>query len=111
MCNEIILNAQSPKDQSNYDIQLKKLNNLNPEVYNVFLHFNVNGNNYGDKICLPVIVNQKNNNENDNKYETIEKFKQKYNFRHHEFSDEMIFNKLVENNYDFESTFFRLYFS
>ena len=109
-CNEINLKGQNPKDQSNYDIQLKNLNNLIPGIYPVYLNFNVNGNNYGDKICLSVIVNEKNNNENNNKYETIEKFKQKYNFRHEEFSDEMIFNKLIENNYDFESTFFRLYF-
>ena len=114
ICQIINLKAQNPKDQNNYDIQLNNLGNLNVGEYKVELNFNINGKNYGNKICLSVIINEKNNNQNNinnNIQETIEKFRQKYNFRHEGFTNEMIYNKLVENNYDFESTFFRLYFS
>ena len=66
-CEDISLKALNPEDQESYDIQFKQLKDLNPQEYKVFFHFNVDGRNYGDKICLSIIIKQKHINSNNSK--------------------------------------------
>jgi len=96
----INLNPLKKGEQDNYEINFKGLKNKNPKKYKVFYDFNVNGKNYGDKLCLSINI------EN-----TVDKFREKYSLAKEKYSDEKILLKLEENNYNFESTFFGLYFS
>ncbi len=96
----INLNPLKKGEQDNYEINFKGLKNKSPKKYKVFYDFNVNGKNYGDKLCLSINI------EN-----TVDKFREKYSLAKEKYSDEKILLKLEENNYNFESTFFGLYFS
>ena len=96
----INLNPLNKGEQENYEINFKGLKNKSPKEYKVFYDFNVNGKNYGDKLCISIYI------EN-----TVDKFRQKYSIAKEKYSDDKILLKLEENKYNFESTFFGLYFS
>jgi hypothetical protein len=96
----INLDPLNKGEQENYEINFKGLKNKSPQEYKVYYDFNVDGKNYGDKLCLSIII------EN-----TIENFRQKYGIAKEKYSDDRILQKLQENNYNFEPAFFGLYFS
>ena len=96
----INLNPLKKGEQENYEINFKGLKNRSSKEYKVYYDFNVNGKNYGDKLCLSINI------EN-----TVDKFRQKYGLAKEKYSDDKILLKLQENNYNFENAFFGLYFS
>jgi hypothetical protein len=96
----INLNPLEKGQQENYVINFKGLKNKSPKEYKVYYDFNVDGKNYGEKLCLSIII------EN-----TIDKFRQKYGIEKEKYSDDKILQKLQENKYNFEPAFFGLYFS
>jgi hypothetical protein len=73
---------------------------MRPQEYKVYYDFNVDGKNFGDKLCLSINI------EN-----TVDKFRKKYSLPKEKYSDERILLQLQEEDYNFESTFFKLYFS
>ena len=96
----INLDPLNKGEQENYEINFKGLKNKSPQEYKVYYDFNVDGKNYGDKLCLSIII------EN-----TIENFRKKYSIAKEKYSDDRILQKLQEYNYNLESAFFGLYFS
>ena len=109
VCDDIFLKPLNPGEQYNYEIKFNNLKYYSPKEYKIHFYFNVNGQNFGEKICLSIII-LKNKNKNDVN-NIVEQFRKKYNFKNEKFTDEIIFNKLIENKYDLEATFFSLYFS
>ena len=110
VCDDIILKPLNPGEQYNYDIIFNNLDYYGPREYKTYFYFNVNGKNYGEKLCLSVVINPNQNNNNNNN-NIVEQFKNKYNLKNGRFTDEFIFNKLIENKNNFEAAFFNLYFS
>jgi len=96
----INLNPLDKDEQENYVINFKGLKNMRPQEYKVYYDFNVDGKNFGDKLCLSINI------EN-----TVDKFRKKYSITKEKYTDERILLKLQEKDYNFESTFFGLYFS
>ena len=108
-CDKIALRSLSNGEQDIYVVHFKNLSQLTPQEYKVYMNFIVDGKKYGEPLCLTIIIINKRNN--DNNEDIIKQFKNKYKFKEGMFTDEKILSKLKENNNDFESTFFRLYFS
>ena len=106
ICNDINLRPLNPGDQDIYEIHFNGLKDFTPNEYKTILYFNVNGKNYGNKISLSVFIKPKQINPK----EMVEQFKKKYNL-YDKFSDDIIYNYLSENKFEFEPTFFKLYFS
>ena len=112
ICDDIILKPQDKDVQETYDIKFINLKNLDLGEYKAYFYFNVYGNNYGEKICLSVqVMNRLNDNNNDHidKSKVVKDFRDKYKIK--KFEDDFIYKKLKENNFEFEPTFFKLYFS
>ena len=103
-CNNINLNPLNYGEQNNYEINFKGLKDLNQNEYKIYYNFNVNGKNYGEKICLSIFVKE------NNSFDMVEQFRNKYQINKGKYSDDLILKKLKENNYSFEITFFKLYF-
>ena len=104
-CDNILLKDAKQEEQETYEIHFKNLSQKSPQEYKVYLDFIVDGKKFGEQLCLSVIIKQRNDKE------MIKNFKNKYKFKDGMFSDEIILKKLKENKYDFETTFFKLYFS
>ena len=102
-CDDIELKPLNYEEQDNYEIKLKGLKELNPNEYKIFYNFNVNGKNYGEKLCLSVFVKV-------NISDMIEQFRNEYKILKEKYPDEIIKKILEENNYNFETSFFKLYF-
>ena len=109
-CDDILLKPQDKDEQENYDIKFVNLKNFPPKEYKAYFDFNVYGNNYGKKICLSVQIKNKLNDNNNNNIDKsiVKQFREKYKLN--KFEDDFIYKKLKENNFDFEATFFKLYF-
>ena len=111
-CDDIILKSQDKDEQETYDIKFNNLKNFDPNEYKAYFDFNVYGNNYGEKICLSVQIKNKPNDNNNyyiDKSKVVKDFRDKYQMK--KFEDDFIYKKLEENNFEFEPTFFKLYFS
>ena len=104
-CDNIMLKDAKQEEQETYEIHFRNLAQKSPQEYKVYLDFVVDKKKFGEQLCLSVNVRQRNNKE------MIKNFKNKYKFKDGMFSDEIILKKLKENKYDFETTFFKLYFS
>ena len=100
----IVLNPLAPNEQMTLNITFKNLQNLSSNKYKVYFDFNVNGTNFGDKLCIIIIIKQ------ESEKEIVNKFRNKYKTPSY-YKDETISNLLEETNEDYETTFFRLYFT
>ena len=65
-CNDINLKSLNPGEQYNYEIKFSNLKYYSPKEYKIYFYFNVNGQNFGEKICFSIIIKKNNNNNNDN---------------------------------------------
>ena len=55
------MKPQNPWDNESYEITLQNLGQIPPGEYKSYLLFNVNGQNYGDKITLKVVIKRNEN--------------------------------------------------
>ena len=86
------------------NISFKNLQNLSSNEYKIYFDFNVNGINFGNKLCIIIIIKQ------ESEQEIINKFRDQYKTPSY-YKDENISYLLEKNNEDFEETFFSLYFT
>ena len=101
---DIKLNQLAPNEQMTLDISFKNLQNLASNEYKIYFDFKVNGINFGNKLCIIIII------KNESEQEIINKFRNKYKTPSY-YKDENISYLLEETNEDFEETFFSLYFT
>ena len=81
-----------------------------PGKYKSFLNFNVNEQNYGEKLTLRIhIKEEKKDNELNDKKKVIDEFRDTFGLSEEEYSDEKILEKLKENDFNFEKTFDALF--
>ena len=86
---DIKLNPLAPNEQMTLNISFKNLQNLPSNEYKIYFDFNVNGINFGNKLCIIIII-KKDNTPNT-------------------YIDETILYILEETDGEFEEAFFRLY--
>ena len=101
--DEIILNPQKCNEEKTYKINFNNLSNLNLGKYECYLFFNINGENFGDKIKLMIKVH-----ENDNSY-LVDIFRDSFNLSKNGFSDEILIKALKQDDNDIELAFSYLY--
>ena len=98
--DDIILNPQKCNEEQTYKINFNNLRNLNVGNYEVFLWFNINGENFGDKINLLIKVNE---NDNSNSVDILRSY---YNLN---YPDEKLIDALKKADNDIELAFCYLY--
>ena len=94
--NEIKLGPQKPGEKKKYKINLKNLNEFPVGEYKSFLVFSVDGNPFGEKLKVKIII------------KNIKHFRDKFNLPEIDFSDEKIIEALKENNCNEENAFLSL---
>ena len=105
---DIILNPQKPDETNTYDIIFKQIENYPVAEYKSYLWFNVDGQNFGDKIIITFKIIEKNNELEEN-MDKIKEFIENYGLTEGEYSNEKILEHLKQNNFDFEKTFNSLF--
>ena len=101
---DIVLNPLAPNEQMTLNITFKNLQNLSSNKYKVYFDFNANGTNFGDKLCIIIIIKK------EIEKEIVNKFRNKYKTSSY-YKDETILSILEETDGEFEETYFRLYFA
>ena len=109
--NEIILRSQKPGEEGKYDIILSGLKKYSPNQYKSYLGFCIDDDEFGDELVLTINIKEKNTNkkemaENMNK---IKEFRDMFDLKEEEFSDEKLFEILKQNNFDYEESFSLLF--
>ena len=99
---DIKLNSLAPNEQMTLNISFKNLQNLPSNEYKIYFDFNVNGINFGNKLCIIIIIKK------DTEKEIINKFRNQYNTPN-TYIDDTILYILEETDGEFEEAFFRLY--
>ena len=102
LTGDIILENLEPNEQMEVNIYFKDLKNLSPNSYEVYFDFNVNGINFGEKLCIIIVI------EKENLEEIVKKFRKEYNTPS-SYTDEAISSILEKKDKNFEDTFFNLY--
>jgi len=97
--DDITLNPQKCNEEETYKINFNNLSKLNIGKYECYLNFNVNGENFGDKIKLMIKVN-----ENDN-LNMIEIFRESFSLKKTQYSDRQLIEVLKKADNDLELAF------
>ena len=100
---DILLNQLDPGDKMQVIISFKNLQDLSSNEYKIYFDFNVNGINFGEKLCIIIVI------EKENLEEIAEKFRKEYNTPS-SYTDEAISSVLEKTDKNFEDAFFNLYF-
>ena len=101
--DDITLNPQKCKEEQTYKINFNNLSNLNIGKYECFLWFNINGENFGDKIKLMIKVYE---NDNSN---LVDIFRESFSLSKKDFSDEQLIKALKHADNDIELAFSYLF--
>ncbi len=102
--DDIILNAQKCNEEQTYKINFNNLSNLNIGKYECYLWFNINGENFGDKISLKITVY-----ERDDNFSMIDIFRESFDLSKTDFSDNLLLEVLKRADNDMELAFSYLY--
>jgi hypothetical protein len=101
--DDIILNPQKCNEEQTYKINFNNLSKLNIGKYECFLWFNIDGENFGDKINLVIKVN-----ENDNSNE-IDLFRESFSLSQNDYTDKQLIEVLKKADNDIELAFSYLF--
>ena len=101
--DDITLNPQKCNEEQTYKIHFNNLRKLNVGNYEVFLWFNINGENFGDKMQLMIKVDE---DENSCK---IDLFRETYSLSRNDYTDKQLKEVLEKANHDMELAFSYLF--
>ena len=101
--DDITLNPQKCNEEQTYKINFNNLSKLNVGKYEIFLWFNINGENFGDKINLIIKVYE-NDNSND-----VDILRATFYLDKREYPDEKLIEVLKNADNDIELAFSYLY--
>ena len=109
--NEIILRSQKPGEEGKYDIILSGLKKYSPNQYKSYLGFCIDDDEFGDELVLTINIKEKNTNkkEMEENMDKIKEFRDMFDLKEEEFSDEKLFEILKQNNFDYEESFSLLF--
>ena len=104
---EIILGPQKPNEEKKYVIVFKNLAKYNIGEYKSYAWFYAEGETVGEKLAITIKIKEKNTikDEIDKYMDKIKEFRESYTLPQDEISDETIFEKLKENDFDYDKTF------
>ena len=101
--DDISLKSLNPSEKEQFDIHIKNLQNLHSGEYKIYFDFTVNGQIYGNKLCISLII------KNENEKEIINQFRMQYKIPN-DYKDESISKFIELTNGNFEEAYFKLYF-
>jgi hypothetical protein len=104
--DDIILEPQDYNEQKNYSYIVKDLGSYPIGNYKIYLCFEVNGEQYGDKLLLKIEIKEKQEGDINEK---IKEFRELYSLSKEDFSDNQISKIIQEFNYDFNKAFSALF--
>jgi hypothetical protein len=101
--DDIILNPQKCNEEQTYKINFNNLSKLNIGKYECSLWFNIDGENFGDKIILVIKVN-----ENDKSNE-VDIFRESFSLNKNDYTDKQLIEVLKKADNDIELAFSYLF--
>ena len=104
--DDIILEPQDYNEIKNYSYKVKDLGSYPIGNYKIYLCFEVNGEQYGDKLLLKIEIKEK--QEGDIK-EKIKEFREQYSLSKEDFSDNQISEIIQKYNFDYSKAFSALF--
>ena len=108
--DDIVLESQDLNQQRNYTFKLKGLGKLSKGEHKMYLFFRVNGEQYGDKIMITIIIKEKKYIIIDDKdIKHIKEFRDLYGLLEEDYQDDTLLNALKKNNYDYTTAFSSLF--
>ena len=102
---DIMLKPQKPGDSYNYSIIVKDFRYKPIGEYKANLLFYVDGERYGEKIMLKVIIKEKNKPNDDNYLEEIKTFRDNFGLSEDEFNNEKLLEVLKKADFVHEKAF------
>ena len=107
---DIMLKPQKPGDSYNYSIIVKDFRYKPIGEYKANLLFYVDGERYGEKIMLKVIIKEKNKPNDDNYLEEIKTFRDNFGLSEDEFNNEKLLEVLKKADFVHEKAFEYLFY-
>ena len=104
--DDIILEPQDYNEIKNYSYKVKDLGSYPIGNYKIYLCFEVNGEQYGDKLLLKIEIKEK--QEVDIK-EKIKEFREIYSLSQEDFSDNQISQIIQKYNFKYDQAFSALF--
>jgi hypothetical protein len=102
--NDINLLPQKFNEMKNYEIVINDLGEYPPGDYNVYLRFEVNGEQYGERIEIKLVIKEKQNDD----LIKLNKFRKLFNLPEKDYTTENLLALLKKHNFDCESAFMEL---
>ena len=105
------MNPQKCEEEVKYKVKFNNLKDYKENEYKSYLRFEVNGELIGEELVLKNVIKKKENpNDEINQYmEKFTEFRQSFNLDQNDYSNEMLLDKLKENNFNFELSFQSLF--
>jgi len=108
--DDVVLEPQGFNQQKKYTFKLKGLSKSPKGEHKIYLFFRVNGEQYGDKIMVTIIIKEKKKQKiNDKDKEHIKEFRDFYGLLEDDYKDEVLLEALRKKNYDYTEAFSSLF--
>ena len=109
--DEIILRPQKPGEIGKYNIILSGLNNFSHKQYKSYLSLYIDDDEVGEQLILTINIKEKDTNkkEIEDNMDKIIEFRNNYNLGIEDYSNEVLFEALKKNNYDYDAAFSSLF--
>ena len=96
--NDIILLPQKYNEIKNYEIKINKLEEYPSGDYNIYLRFEVNGEQFGEKIEINFVIKE-------DDMIKVNEFREIYKYFNIVISDDKLLDLLKKNNFEYDKTF------
>ena len=108
--DDIVLLPQKPNEQNSYEFTIKNLSSYSPGEYSSYMLFKADGQIFGDKLQIKIIVRPKKNDEEIEKYkDKINEFREMFDLDILDFPDEKLLEALKNHDFDYEQAFSDLF--
>ena len=102
--NDIILQPQKYNETKNYEMIINDLGEYPPGDYNIYLRFEVNGEQFGDRIEINLVIKEKQNDD----LIKVNEFRRNFNLAEKDYPNDKILSLLKKYNFDYDNAFVEL---
>jgi len=106
---DIILNPQKPKEINKYEIQFNNLGQYKAGTYESYMNCYINEQVYGERMVLKIVINKKAISEVEKNLDKINEFREMFDLKENDYSNEVLYNALKNNDFDYELSFSTLF--
>ena len=106
---DIILNPQKPKEINKYEIQFNNLGQYKAGTYESYMNCYINEQVYGERMVLKIVINKKAISEVEKNLDKINEFREMFDLKEIDYSNEVLYNALKNNDFDYELSFSTLF--